>query len=323
MTAELERVRGMQTGQREEFTAQGDALRDEVQKLRAEYDESRAEHAEQVRKFEREIEEIQRQCSDDIQQQRALTADWRDDYEDLFARFEQLKGKLGQSQVAPIELGTARRGDGEIVQARPGEDVVYINLGRGDHLTLGLEFAVYDKLAGIPEDGRAKARIEVVQINDLSAECQVVEYLTNEMIAAGDIVANPIYDRNRALKFFVMGDFDLDGDGRGDRDGPERIAAIVEEAGGELQPRLNAQVDFVVLGGPPPAPRRNAEYEESEDREYLKGKQAYDAYESQLASVRALAVPPLTQSVFLNFLGRDRTVVEDPLSALQAQASGR
>lgn len=311
LTRELETLRGTQTGQKDEFVAGAEQLRADIAKLRADYEESRQAHVQQITEFEQQIEAIQAQCTEDIQAQRTLTADCVRDYDDLFDRFEQLKAKLGQSQVSPIPLATVRGADGKVLKATPGDNVVYIDLGKRDHLTPGLEFAVYDALEGVPEDGRAKARIEVTTIYDETALCTVVAMLSNDLIRSDDLIANPVYDRIRTLKFFVLGDFDLDGDQKSDPDGADRIAAIIERWGGIVEPRLNAQVDFVVLGGPPPTPRRSPEYDEVDDVRYQAEKQVYDRYEAQINSVRALAVPSLTQSVFLNFLGQTR----DPVAA--------
>jgi hypothetical protein len=309
LTRELETLRGTQTGQKDEFVAQAEALRNEIATLRASYDESRARHAERIATFEQQREEMQKQCQEDIDQQRVLTRDLREQYDVLFARFEEQRAKLGQAQVSPLPLATARQGDGRVVMAKPGENVVYIDLGARDHLTLGLEFAVYDSLAGVPEDGRAKARIEVSAIYDDTALCRIVEMLTNEAIKVDDIINNPVYDRDRTLKFFVLGDFDLDGDNRPDPDGRQRIEAIIERSGGQLEPRLNAQVDFVVLGGPPPAPRRSPQFTEAEDIQYQAAKRAEDRYNELAATMKALAVPAMTQSVFLNFVAQARTPV--------------
>ena len=302
-TAELEALRAAQTSQKEEFDRQAEGLKGQLAVIETERDQFLRDHEEQIASFADQIEQIQQQCSDDIQSQRGESARLRREYEELFARYQELKDKLGQSQVSPLPLATARGGDGLIVTAKPGDDVVYINLGAEDHLTLGLEFAVYDSLTGIPEDGRAKARIAVVHINERSAECSIVETLSNEMVTAGDFIANPIYDRHRTLKFFVLGEFDLDGDGRGDRDGQQRIESIVKDWGGAVERELSAQVDFVVLGGPPRRPHRSSDLDLEEDRGYQAAKRAYDAYQAQLTNVEVLAIPTLTQSVLLNFLG--------------------
>ena len=85
-----------------------------------------------------------------------------------------------------------------------------------------------------------------------------------------------VTDRERPLKFFVIGEFDLDGDGRADRDGRERIEDLIREWGGNLEPRLTAQIDFVVLGGPPPAPRRSMDRDAEDDVRYQSAKKRMD-----------------------------------------------
>ncbi len=288
---------------KKQYDEQAMQLRGQVSGIEDERGSYRRSRDEEIDAFEQQIEAIKQQCSDDIQTQRGENVRLKKDYEELLARYQELKDKLGQSQVSPIKLATARVGDGQILKSTAGDDVVYIDLGARDHLTLGLEFAVYDSLTGIPEDGRAKARIEVVRIHEESAECRIVESITDELVMAGDVVANPVYDRHRKLSFFVLGDFDLDGDGRGDPDGKGRIEAIVEDWGGVLQGELSARVDFVVLGGPPHKPTRSRDIDVEDDVRYQAAKVAYDTYESELSTVEVLAIPTLTQSVFLNFLG--------------------
>jgi len=316
LTREMEALRGTQTGQKDEFVAQAEALRQEIMELRASYDRAREQHIAQVAKFEADNAAMQKQCSDDIQQQRERTADLREDYDELYARYEQLQGKLGQAQVSAVPLATARTGDGRVLDAKPGENIVYIDLGARDQLTLGLEFAVYDAMTGIPEHGRPKARIQVSNIFPSVALCHVKEQFTNEPVTVDDIIANPVYDRHRTLKYFVLGEFDLNGDGRADVDGRQRIEAQIENWGGAVEPRLNAQVDFVVLGGAPATPRRSPQLTEAEDTQYQAEKKAHDRYHELLASVRALAIPPLTQSVFLNFMGSTRLPDAPPIRSI-------
>lgn len=309
LSGEVETLRATQTGQKDEFVAQAEALRNEIVRLRAEYDANREAHEQQVADFEQKLAAREKQCNVDIQQQRERTADLRKDYDQLFARYEQLSEKLGQSQVSPLPLATARVADGQVLSAKPGEDVVYIDLGQRDHLTLGLEFAVYDALEGVPESGNAKARLEVVSIFSETAACRIEQMLKNDYIREGDLVANPVYDRDRKLKFYVLGEFDLNGDGRADPDGAKRIEAMIAANGGVVEDRLTAQVDFVVLGGPPATPKRSMQFTEAEDVQYQSQKKQYDAFQDTLATVQALAVPRLTQSVFLNFMGLTRQPV--------------
>ncbi len=303
LSQELEQVRTAQTQQKEAFDQQASELRDRLSKISAEYADARSTREAQIGDFEGQIQQVKDQCSEDIQAQRAETAECRDDFSELLARYQQLQDKLGESQVSPLPMATARQPDGVVKEAKPGDAVVYINLGRRDHLTLGLQFAVYDALEGIPADGRAKARIQVVSIFEQSAECSILEMLSNDLIMAGDLIANPIYDPDRTLKFYVLGQFDLDGDGEPDRDGKARIENLIQEWGGKVEPNLTAQLDFVVLGGPPPAPRRAMDRDIEDDLQYQAAKRAMDEYTERVATAEALAIPRLTQSVLFSFLG--------------------
>ncbi|HRX86201.1 MAG TPA: hypothetical protein P5572_14370, partial [Phycisphaerae bacterium] len=130
MTGELNALRATQTGQKDEFVAQAQALRDEIVKVRQQYDALQTAHQQQVADFEQKLAAKDKQCNEDVEQQRERTADCMTDYNQLYARFEQLSDKLGQSQVSPLPLATARMADGKILNAKPGENVVYIDLGK-------------------------------------------------------------------------------------------------------------------------------------------------------------------------------------------------
>ncbi len=320
LQADLAELRNSEDRRKKDFSEAADKLQGDLVKIGEDRDAYRGERDQEIDDFDAQIERIKDQCSADIQKQRSDTRQCQADYDELLARHQELQAKLGQSQVTPIPRATARMGDGRILKASPGDPIVYIDLGREDHLTLGLEFAVYDALSGIPEDGRPKARIEVVAIHRHSAECKIVELTRDQMILAEDIIANPIYDRNQSLKFFVMGEFDLNGDGRDDPNGQRDITSLIEGWGGETVSDLSAQVDFVVLGGPPQRPRRSLDVDPEDDPKYQAAVKANEAYEAQLAKVDVLAVPRLSQQVFLNFLGYTQSSTETAAS-IQALAA--
>lgn len=314
LTTDLAELRDAEQRRKSDFEEAAGKLEGNVVKISEERDEYRTERDEEIDAFDAQIEKIKDQCSDDIQKQRSETRECQAAYDDLLARHQELQAKLGQSQITPIPKATARMGDGRILKASPGDPIVYIDLGRDDHLTLGLEFAVYDALTGIPEDGRPKARIEVVAIHQQSAECKIVSLMRDQMILAEDIIANPIYDRHQSLKFFVMGEFDINGDGRDDPHGQRDIKSLIEQWGGSTLSELSAKVDFVVLGGPPERPRRSQDVDPEDDPKYQAAAKAYAAYEAQLAKVDVLAVPRLSQKEFLNFLGYTQSSTETAAS---------
>ncbi|NOX59099.1 MAG: hypothetical protein GXP29_09610 [Planctomycetes bacterium] len=320
LTADLAELRGAEERRKKDYDEAADQFEGDLVKIGDDRDQYKAERDDEIDAFDAQIEKIKDQSSADIQKQRSETRKCQADYDELLARHQELQAKLGQSQITPIPMATARVGDGRILKASPGDPIVYINLGREDHLTLGLEFAVYDALSGIPEDGRPKARIEVVAIHRQSAECKIVSLIRDQMILEEDIIANPIYDRHQALKFFVMGEFDLNGDGRDDPRGRRDIESLIEQWGGTSVAELSAKVDFVVLGSPPVRPRRSVDVDPEDDPKYQAAAKAYAAFEAQLAKVDVLAVPRLSQKVFLNFLGYTTSSTETAAS-IQALAA--
>jgi hypothetical protein len=252
------------------------------------------------RQFESRVGELQTRIDDARSQERTA----QEQLGILTDRLEALRTKFADVLIEPEALATARQPDGMILTAVPGDEMVYINLGRDSRLTLGLQFTVYSRDTGIPADGRGKARIEVVSIGTDSAECRTVEVLGNEVILEGDLIANPIYDRSRAVNFLVLGEFDLDHDGIPDPDGVSRIEALISGWGGAVTGELTARTDFVVLGTSPVQPGPLASVTDPAEIQRLEGmRRAYERYHTTVEQARTLSIPILTQPVFMNFLG--------------------
>ena len=322
LTAELESLRQSHAEARGTFEKHTEDLKTQVASITQDKTQYSRQRDTEIDDFEQQLDAIRQQCSDDIQRQREVNQQLKNKYEQTLAQLQELKDKLGQSQIRPVELATAREGDGVILDAKPDDDAVYINLGADDQLTLGLEFAVYDALTGIPADGHAKGRIEVVNISPTVSQCRVLERHGDARMITGDIIANPIYDRGRRLRFYVLGAFDLDRDGRDDRGGADLIATLVKKWGGQIEPELSGRVDFVILGGPPPKPHARLDTDPKDDPVYQQALRRYEDYRAQVDMIRSLAIPTLTQSVFLKFLGYSQSSLVALGSALAPSAGG-
>ena len=218
-------------------------------------------------------------------------------------RYDHLVSRVADVVIRPGQLTTARKPDGRILLAVPGDEVVYIDLGRNAQLTLGLQFAVYSKETGIPPDGQGKARVEVVAIHSDSAECRIVRVFGNNVILQDDLIANPVYDRSRPMNFVVVGLFDMDRDGKPDRDGTETIESLIKGWGGTVSADLGALTDFVVLGAAPPRPRAVGTVSDRDVDVVNRARQEYQRYQDTVEAARDLSVPVLTQDVFMSFLG--------------------
>ncbi|MFQ6048905.1 MAG: hypothetical protein ACE5K7_06035 [Phycisphaerae bacterium] len=278
--------------QLEQRGAEFERQRNELQRL---YSEARA-------KAERAYNENLRQLNDQL---KSLQADKRR-LERLVARQGQIIARFRPKTAA---LGLATQADGRVLTAVPGEDVVYIDIGRQarNPLTLGLTFEVYSADKPIPEGGKGKATIEVASIYSDTSACRVVSSTPGEPIVEGDYVVNPVYDRTRRYRFVVLGGFDLDGDGRDEPAEAEKVRSIIARWGGQVVETLDARTDFLVLGRKPaPGAPLSAAATAQQVEAFREAQRRAREYDRLLEEAKALRITILTQNQFLSFIGRSR-----------------
>lgn len=304
LDAESTRLVDLNTKLKDDFDARAKQFSDELTKLEADRQADNTERDRRISRLVQEYDARREQADAELTAERQRKAVLKNDLAELRKRIEAQLEKMGGQASGPGELSTARVADGRILSAIPGDDIVYIDLGRAHHITLGIRFSVYSHNGGIPYDGRGKAQIEVVSTGEMSSECRVIRSSINEPILEGDWVANPIYDPNRVLSFIAVGEFDLDHDGQPDRDGMAMVESMVTAWGGTMTSELTAMTDFVILGAEPPRPstKTREQGEEPSAREIARRK-AWDHYSEVTASASNMAVPILPQELFLNYLG--------------------
>lgn len=268
----------------------------------------RTERDAAVAKIEQEFAKSLAENDTALRQDRQRLSVLERDNNELQKRFAAQQAKFGEVQVGATELATARRPDGRVLTAIPGDEVVYIDLGQKNKLLLGTRFAVYASETGIPPDGRAKAHLEVVSVAPASAECRIIRVEPNEVVLPGDLIANPVYDPQRSLTFMTIGEFDLDHDGKADSDGVATVQSMITSWGGTLTQELTALTDFVVLGIPPRRPRELTDPTAEQTERQRVVQDQWDRFQRALASAQNLAVPILPQEVFLSFLGYNNRV---------------
>ena len=215
---------------------------------------------------------------------------------------QQSRLEANRPPVDPTRV--AWQPDGSIVGALPGDPRVYIDIGRKHNLILGMQFQVYSRNREPGPDGRGKATIKVVGLQQDAAECQVLTTTSGNPIVEGDVVANAIFDRHRKFAFVVSGRFDLDHDGDFELDGRERIQALVEEWGGRVVSELSETTDFVVVGQRPAIPLVDPGSTDPNDRQrVLLAEQALAQFNALKQDARVLSIPVLTQAQFQAFIG--------------------
>jgi hypothetical protein len=128
----------------------------------------------------------------------------------------KLVDKLSKRRVSPLDPLLSQT-DGYI-DSVASPDIVYINLGNGDHIVPGMTFEVYSRREGIPKQDDLMSEdnmpvgigsIEVEQVLSGVSQCRVLRTEIGQHIAVGDLIANLVYDRNTKYNLMVYGDFDL------------------------------------------------------------------------------------------------------------------
>jgi hypothetical protein len=87
--------------------------------------------------------------------------------------------------------------------------------------------------------GDIKAKIEVLKILDGQfAQCRIIEDSINDPILIGDQIYSPLWQRGIRVHFALVGFFDIDGDGKSDRD---KVKNIIRSAGGIIDAELSIE----------------------------------------------------------------------------------
>ena len=220
---------------------------------------------------------------------------------------QRAQDEVGKIMPGPDREVRAYQPDGNVILVDDMTQVIHLNIGSDDHVYQGLTFSVYNRGELVPKDGKGKAEIEVFDVAKTYSAARIINSSIRKPILQGDIVANLIWDHDKSNVFVISGEFDLDGDGRIDADGPARIKGLIEKWGGRVADAISINTDFLVLGQQPVVlDRPTLEQTEIDPR-------ARDRYEASLASLNrynelrsqaeTLWVPVFTYDRFLYFIG--------------------
>ncbi|MGF1632559.1 MAG: hypothetical protein ACFCVE_01810 [Phycisphaerae bacterium] len=258
----------------------------------------------QVSVLAREKQEAQVGQSDRIQELETANAA-------LQASVRQLQAELARNRL-PVDA-IANQVDGRVLRVS-GQNVVFIDLGRGDQISPGITFEVFDRNRPIPNpargggnasDFRGKASIEVVRVQPGSAEARIIRQDDADPIREGDALVNLVFDKNTRNIFVVYGDFDLDQDGNPSAADNDVVRDLVRQWGGAVSDSVSVETDFLVLGQEPVVP----EYSQQELQNPLTrarydfAVQELQRYNQVRERAEALSVPILNQDRFLYFVG--------------------
>lgn len=319
-----------------------DKVQEKIDALLAQIDRQQKLHADQLvgleatlktqnEEFVKNVEAVKAERAELLATYEKAKEQARADLRDKDAEIQGLKTELAKRDARIAELARiiqrnrltapdmTLEHDAQVIEVVPRENLVYINLGRDDRLILGMTFEVFDQTTGVQtqveRNGQlvhvgGKATIEVVRFSDSgeTAACRIVRQKFGRPIVTGDIVSNIVHDKNRTYRFFVYGDFDIDGDRRATATERQRVLQLIEQWGGVVVSgdKMPVDTDFLVLGqnvdypadlptDPPPTIEQIA----GRDKE-LEQFRRYAELSGQAAD---LSIPILNQNRFLTLIG--------------------
>ncbi|HOQ04412.1 MAG TPA: hypothetical protein PKY88_04290 [Anaerohalosphaeraceae bacterium] len=221
----------------------------------------------------------------------------------LRTAMEKIEGIKPRPNVA----AAAFKPDAKILQIDFQNGVLYLNVGMEDHVYRGLTFAVYDRNAPLPEDGQGKAEIEVFQVSPNVSAARILRSSVKNPIVLDDIVANLIWDAKTSNRFYISGEFDINGDGTPEADGAERIREMILRWGGTLEDEITVNTDFVVMGDSPrrlPKPTQTElELNPAAQQRYEEAQAHAAQYAAVLQKAELLSVPVFNLKQFYYLLG--------------------
>jgi hypothetical protein len=230
----------------------------------------------------------------------------------LQSELASVRNKL-QSMRINTDEPILQQADGQITRVA-SDGIVFINRGKGDQITPGLTFEVYDRTTGIPpvtgtqnpdSVPAGKASIQVIHVGTATSECRVTYQAPGQTIDQGDIIVNLVYDPHTKYNFVVYGKFDLDHNGVATAQDADIVKRLITQWGARVVDKVNADTDFVVLGAEPELPVfTSADLKDPINRKKLDDAQtALNAYQAVKQSAVELHIPVLNQNRFLYLIG--------------------
>ncbi len=284
------------------FTAQIDRLKADMAALEEKIKQTHEEFVAEQQRARKELEDRRAELSMEIASKNQRIRQLETDMAAKDETIERLRGELDKKRGGGADVAT-RQADGKLLEVSDRQDVCYVNLGTRDRVVPGLTFTVYPP-TGIPESGEGKAKIVVTNVRDTISECRIVERTGSDPVISGDLVANVAYDPQRTFVFVVDGQFDLRGRGEVSSEDVKEVKLLIQQYGGQIADQVDVRTDFVVLGTEPVRPERPSENAPETVRAvYEARRREFNRYQETLEAAKNMHVPILNTNRFLALIG--------------------
>ncbi|HZZ74121.1 MAG TPA: hypothetical protein VFE24_17845 [Pirellulales bacterium] len=185
---------------------------------------------------------------------------------------------------------------GKVIWINQATRTVTINLGQQDGLRKQITFGVYDGTSTNINKSQKKGSIEVIQLDGAhSALCRILDDDLKNPLMPGDVIYTPVWQPGHTEHFAMAGFFDIDGDGKSDR---QRIHDMVIANGGVVDSEMDEKgkitgsmdinTKYIIIGERPT---------DKSDKAML------DNYTKMIAKATDLGVTQIPLHKFLSYVG--------------------
>jgi hypothetical protein len=204
-----------------------------------------------------------------------------------------------QLKMRPVPTETGI--DGRIVSVGEEGTVAYGDLGKKDSVILGMTFSIFSRSEIGKEKPQPKAEGRIVKIMEKSCEVRLYNIRSDNPVIPGDILVNPVYDRERRLRFVLIGKIDIEGSGA---DQSEQLKGLVQKFGGRVEEEVTPPVDYLIVGDEPQVPPQPAAGTSAiEQTQYKVAREQYITYHEAIAKAEQFGIPMLSVNRFLGLMG--------------------
>jgi len=304
LTNEVARVTGIESRHQDTINA----LNTEVAQLRAEVEQYRQGTNDYKSQLDAQRDRLVNEFGE---KEASLTGQLTKLTEEKLIIESQLQACRGQKNLATLKGDDeSALVDATVIGTNNTDRQAFISIGRKQKVVLGMTFAVYsDKGALRPDpDGnypRGKATLEVTSVGENSSTARITSEVKGNPVVKGDVIANAIFDPNKAYKFVVFGNFDTNRDGVGTSLERQDIQAMIVAWGGSTVEEVVGDVDFVVLGERPvvpPRPAPNAPLEVVQ--EFIRRQREVERYDALHRQATSTAVPVVNENRLYTLIGK-------------------
>mgnify|MGYP001279789738 CR=1 FL=1 len=250
------------TTQTQQQSAAVTQAQDAQRRAEAELRDRLAKFDEQMAALNQQVELWRKEYLDANAKYETLREDYNNAQEDWNKQRTQLQFTIDyqREQIAQLKNISFESADGEDTFVDNVTRHVWINRGDLDYLRPQVTFSVFTKehrrIARSTAD--VKAKIEVVEVQQRSAKCKILEEELSRPIVPGDPIYSPLWQSGQIEKFAFIGIIDLNGDGVSDRELLQeiidahhaRIKLQILDDGTRVPPEgeLDVDVKFLVEG---------------------------------------------------------------------------